>query len=120
MPGEDHANPYASPSTSHVETRRRTRWRVIPATLLFIYGLIGVLVSPIMFTVECRRPVEYGGGMSAALVLGVGLYFGSSVLWIATAVLCWRGKWRWMILAFFVALAAASVGQYILGELGLD
>ncbi len=112
------SNPYASPTTAPVEPRRRTRWRVIPVTLLSFYGLIGVVVTPIMFLVACTRPIEYGGGVLAVLVLGMSLFFGSSVLWLITAALCWKGRWLWMVLTFFVALATGVVGQHVVAGLG--
>ena len=118
MPKENDTNPYASPTTELVEPGRRTRWRIIPVTLLSFYGLMGLVSVPIMFLVACMRPVEYGGGISAALVLGMLLFFGSSALWLITAVLCWKGKWRWMILTFLVALAAAVVGEHVVAGLG--
>ena len=120
MATDDEDNPYASPVAVPDEARRRTRWRIIPVTLFALYGLICLVSTPILLLVAFNRPVEYGGGISATLILGIGLNFGGSILWIATAALCWIGRWRWMTLARIVAYAATAIGWKILGSLGFN
>lgn len=120
MTTSDDVNPYASPSELCGETPRRTRWRIIPVTLFSLYGLLGLVSSPIMLVVAFRRPAEIGGGITPLLALATTLFGISSFLWIGTAAFCWRGKWRWMVLALLLAIGGTMIAQHLLAGLGYD
>lgn len=117
MPPEDNSNPYASPTATPTEARRRSRLRIIPVTLMAIYGSFGIVVAPVMLFVLFHRAVE--AGVVAALILGTSLTFVASALWLLTAVLCWKGKWRWMILTFLVAFATSFFAEQIMRGAGV-
>ncbi len=117
MSTQDNSNPYASPTATRNETPRRSRLRIIPATLMAIYGMMGIVASPVMLFVLFHRAVEAGVG--TALILGTSLTFVASVLWLLTAALCWQGKWRWMMLTLVVAFATSFFAEHIMRGAGV-
>ncbi|MFT5524284.1 MAG: hypothetical protein ACI9HK_002235 [Pirellulaceae bacterium] len=115
--GDD--NPYQAPSSTTAPPRQRTRWRVTAVTLLLIFGIIGLIGSPIPLLVAHNRPVEFGGGITFARIAGVSFNAIGASLWIASGVLCWRGRWVLTVSSLAIGFLALVLGNQLLADLDL-
>ncbi len=98
-------NPYESPTAAEIPAakpiqRKRFRWRIIPVTLLLIYG-VGTVVSTLPATVGfafllLKHPeyAESGRPYLWQVFCSCGLAMFTGVLLIFTAMNLWRGRWR--------------------------
>ena len=109
MNTHDNRNPYHSPSPTPIAepVRRRTRWRIAVVTLLLICGVIGLVGVLAQLVAVHSRPVEFGGGLTIMRVFGMSLHATGSILWIASSISCWRG--RWLLTCAGVALGILAV-----------
>lgn len=119
MIAPDDTNPYVSPSSTTEPVRRRTRWRVAVVTLLLIFGVLGLIATPIPLIVAYGRPLDIGGGITLSRVVGVLLSAIGSMLWIASGVLCWRGRWLLACVGAALGVLAVFGADQLLADLGL-
>jgi hypothetical protein len=52
-------------------------------------------------------------------IVGVSDIAGAGILWIASGVMCWRGRWSFAIIGFAVGLLAAFCSNHLLADLKL-
>jgi len=127
-------NPYQSPAESAGQdssqpeqaaaSKWRFRWRMIPATLLYLYGalfMMGALAMVLGFSVSlARRTARFPTGESifwlplfAAWATMVGF------TWLFAARALRQGRWWNGIVAFILGLAAVFWGSLLGDRLGL-
>ena len=125
-----HENPYRPPDTEFAAEqagaaapRKRFRFRVIPATLCFVYGGVGFLVLVMLAVVMTALVVRAGAErfnflpMSiafAGLLACFSLVFGAGWLWL-------RGKWfreAAVIAGFGIGMAVQWAMQSWNGRIG--
>lgn len=115
----DSTNPCCSPSSATEPVGRRTRWRIAAVTLLFCFGAISLIATPIPLIVAYQRPLEFGGGITLLRVVGVSLSALAGILWIVSGVMCWRGRWWFACVAVAVAVLAGLGANHLVADLGL-
>lgn len=117
-------NPYQSPAVVEVAPAQEPsgkafRWRIIPVTLLLIYGgcvVLGTALVTVSGALRIARHsdyAEYGIGPTPWELSGfcaTGL--GCGVLLILSAVSLWRTRWWIAGLAFALAVLSAYVGKF--------
>ena len=109
-PHLDTSNPYSSlaqDSETSLPTRR-FRWRIIPATLLAIFGLPVLFSGFANFYLAMRSAMESGETVLTerphfALALAI---FTTGGFLLASSLMWWRGRWK---IAAITTIAAFSV-----------
>ncbi len=115
----DSTNTCRCPSSAAEPVRRRTRWRIAVVTLLFIFGGIALISTPIPLMVAYKRPLEFGGGITLLRVVGVSLSAVTGILLILSSVMCWRGRWLIACIGVALALLAGFGANQLVADLGL-
>ncbi len=106
-------NPYASSPPEVGEARKRFRWRVIPVTLLCVFGASAFAGMVVRLGVDgwwrFARPDAVEVGVGPPVPMLVGDLFGviAAVLHFVTARRLWQGRWWSAGAAFSVALVLA-------------
>ncbi len=108
----DEMNPYTSPK-SPVEpgAPRRTQWRRLPAVILIMVG--GVLA---FCSIPSLVPMPLVGGSgvdvpSVTRPIGVLLMVLAGLIWIASGVAVWRGRWWLAALGIVVGYSLGLVAS---------
>lgn len=112
-------NPYAAPSATDEPLQRLTRWRIVAVTILVIFGLIGVIGSPIPLLVAYQRPIDLGGGITLLRILGSIMQFAGAMSWIWSGSLCWKGRWQASGIAMGTGLLLYFISSRLLADLNL-
>lgn len=114
-------NPYASPPTEVVEQRKRFRWRVIPITLLSVYGVLSLVafVGHFGFGVwlcfMAPNVVNLRAGSLLAILLGDLIGMTGASLLLFTAFALRKGRWWMACAAFLLGIGVTSFGSFLGG-----
>lgn len=104
-------NPYASPAAELPlagDARKRFRWRVIPVTLLCIFGGLGlvarvmILGNNVLWRIRNPDAADLGVGPTVPMLVGDLFALVAVGLWLLTAIRLWQGRW-WSAAAAFSA-----------------
>ncbi len=115
-------NPYASPAAEApppADVKKRFRWRVIPVTLLCVFGAPSLVAMAVVFGLELwwrlKNPdaLELGVGPTAPMLVGDLFAVIAAALSLLTARRLWQGRW-W---AAGVAFSAAVLLAFVFGRL---
>jgi hypothetical protein len=79
-------NPYTPPSAESRETVR-TRWRVIPVTVLLVFGVATVLSGMI-------KVVVTDAVSTPQLTVACALALAGGLAWVLAGIAFWAGRWR--------------------------
>lgn len=99
-------SPFDAPE--QLEEPQQTRWRIIPAALLSIFGLVliigGLLTTILIFFVQLppARP-------RSALLLNAVLWTGIGAIIAAAGRMVWRRQWLAAVLTTLIAWALGAV-----------
>jgi hypothetical protein len=121
------ANPYRSPMaairqseaavTTPAAVQRRFRWRVVPVTLLYMYGgglvLVGLESLGLMLWFTLARgegsPLRRGNWLTTACMLAVGpAMFATGLLFLFAGRNLWQARWRRGIVATLLAITICA------------
>ena len=104
-------NPYASPSAEApevAEVKKRFRWRVIPVTILYVFGAPSLVASVAMLGMSVwwrfSRSDAVGSAPNGPMLVGMLCGVIASGLFLLTAFRLQRGRWWSAGLAFSVAV----------------
>ena len=109
-------NPYSPASPTLDSTAIATRWRLVPASISFLFGLasyvFGMFAIAVMAYVSIMQNAnESLGGMIA----GCTLYLGFGVSWMLAGWLYWRRSYRVALMANGFGVLVSVVLFAILG-----
>lgn len=113
-------NPYETDATADESTTvvKAIRWRIAPALVLGILGMVGVVVAAIFAYLSMRncllivqrpefRDYMFSKPSRFAYVIGAPVLCAAwGVTWICSARRIWQRRWRWA-LVFFIAGAVS-------------
>jgi hypothetical protein len=89
-----HSNP--NPTASSARASKRPRWRLIPAAITFVlgilFGAVGIYAVLYITYVESMNLVDYINPVD--ICAGCFLYLGPGIAWTTASVLFWRGRMR--------------------------
>jgi len=106
-------NPYASPVAEVPQAgdaRKRFRWRVIPVTLLCVFGGLALVARVIILGTNVwwriRNPdaADLGIGPTVPMLVGDLFALIAVGLWLLTALRLWQGRWWSAAAAFLLAV----------------
>ena len=80
---------------------------------VLILGSTYLLYSPFLVIDTHRGPTELGSGIVVDMIAAAVCLALAGTLFIASAVLCWRGRWLYTSIAFALAVAVYGTGAYI-------
>jgi hypothetical protein len=131
---DSNVNPYQSPRADTYDppppavasqSRRLFRWRVIPVTLLYLYGGSALLVGMgglgelAFFIAFPRRSMPFHSLFALSSICLAATAVGGVLLYAARVL--WQGRWRRAGILFLVGLAAAAgmgpAGMFLRGWL---
>jgi hypothetical protein len=102
----DDINPYHSPTARSAEIPRYPkRWRTVGVAVLIILGSSRLLGS-LFIALQTDQPEELRGELTSGEIGAVALNTLGAALWLASAYMCWCGRWWMMRLGFVLGLAA--------------
>jgi hypothetical protein len=113
-------NPYRSPVESSVRDEsavaapRRFRWRVIPVTLLYLYGGGMLMTVPCTLFASCSAICSWRSPTS--LLLAEVMAMASASLLLVAGRQLWKGRWRRGAIAGALGIALYATTAIILSR----
>jgi hypothetical protein len=104
------SNPYEPPKAplKTSQTRRSFRWRIVPCSVLAIFGAYTALAPLITVVVEVAKSPHMTNRLGFARTLGMLTLSAAGVLWIFSGAMFWKRSW-WIAVVLLVVGYAIGV-----------